>query len=97
VRDVCSNDHEFGLAIVLGDLSLGLAHRELAVKGIARRPNLIEEIVVTEALENQGGSIGRLSLTALERVMPFSDASALSMRMAALLWDRDLTVYSPAE
>jgi hypothetical protein len=51
VRDVCGNHHEFGLAIVLGKLDLCLAHREFAAKGIARRPNLIEEIVVAQALE----------------------------------------------
>ena len=63
VRDVCGNDHEFG-AIVLGKLDLCLAHREFTAKGIARRPNLIEEIAVAHALENQRGSVGRLTLTA---------------------------------
>ena len=53
VGDVCSNDHEFGLAIVLGNLDLSLAHRELAAKRIAIRPNLIEEIVVAQALEHK--------------------------------------------
>ena len=52
--DVCGNDHEFGRARVLGDLNLGLAHREFAAKGIARRPNLIQEIVVAQALEYKG-------------------------------------------
>jgi hypothetical protein len=42
VRDVCSNDHEFGLAIVLGKLGFPFAHTELAAKRIALRPNLIE-------------------------------------------------------
>jgi hypothetical protein len=55
VGDVCSNDHEFGIAIVLGNLDLGLAHREFTAKGLARRPNLIEEIVVAQALEHQLG------------------------------------------
>src|SRR5208283_210163 len=67
VGDVCGNDHEFGLAIVLGDLNLGLAHRELAASGIAFRPNLIEEVVAAQALEHEGGSFGRLSLTACVR------------------------------
>jgi hypothetical protein len=58
VGDVCGNDHEFGLAVVLCKLHLRLAHPELAACGIAFSPNLIKEIVVTQALENQGGSIG---------------------------------------
>src|SRR6516165_3135249 len=63
VGDVCSNDHEFGLAIVLGNLDLGLAHRELAAEGTSLSPNLIEEVVVAQALEHQLGS-GRGSATA---------------------------------
>ena len=43
VGNVCGNDNEFGFAIVLGHLDLGLAHRELATRGIAFRPNLIKE------------------------------------------------------
>src|SRR5208283_1422358 len=53
--------------IVLGKLDFLLAHREFTAKGIARRPNLIEEIAVAHALENQRGSDGRLSLTARAR------------------------------
>jgi hypothetical protein len=64
VGDVCGNDHEFGLAIVLGKLDLRLAHPELAAEGTAFCPNLIEEVVVAQALENKGGSVGRLTLTA---------------------------------
>jgi hypothetical protein len=60
VGDVCSNDHEFGIAIVLGKLDFLFAHTELAASGISLRPNLIEEIVVTQALENEGCSDGRL-------------------------------------
>jgi hypothetical protein len=56
VGDVCGNDHEFGLAIVLGKLNLGLAHPELTASGIAVRPNLIQEVVVAQALEYQLGS-----------------------------------------
>ena len=52
--DVCGNHHEFGLAIVLGKLDLGLAHPELAASGISLRPNLIEEIAVAQALEYKG-------------------------------------------
>ena len=51
VCDVCGNDHEFGLAIALGKLDFLLAHREFTAKGIAFRPNLIEEVVVAKALE----------------------------------------------
>ena len=43
------------------------AHTELAASGISLRPNLIEEIVVTQTLENEGCSDGRLSLTACVR------------------------------
>src|SRR5208283_4318129 len=54
VGDVCGNHHEFGLAIVLGKLDFPLALRELAASGISLRPNLIEEIVVAQALEYKG-------------------------------------------
>jgi hypothetical protein len=64
VGDVCGNDHEVRLAVVLGELDLGLAHREFTAEGTALRPDLIEEIVAAQALENQRGSVGRLTLTA---------------------------------
>ena len=67
VGDVCSNDHEFGIAIVLGKLDFLFAHTELAASGISLRPNLIEEIIVTQTMENEGRSDGRLSLTACVR------------------------------
>jgi hypothetical protein len=67
VGDVCGNDHEFGLAVVLGKLGFLFAHRELTASGSSVRPNLIEEIVIAHAVENQRGSDGRLSLTACVR------------------------------
>src|SRR5271169_2957373 len=65
--DVCSNDYEFGRAIVLGKLDFFLAHRELAASGIALRPNLMEEIVVAQALEYKGCLPCGLSLLACVR------------------------------
>ena len=62
--NVYGNDNEFGFAIVLGHLDLGLAHRELAARGIAFRPNLIKEIVVAQTLEHKGCLRSRLSLLA---------------------------------
>jgi len=67
VGDVCGNHHEFRLAIVLGKLDLGLAHREFAAKGIARGPNLIQEIVVAQALEYKNCLRSGLSLLAFVR------------------------------
>jgi hypothetical protein len=49
--DVCSNNHEFRFLMVLGKLGLCLAHRKFAARRIAFRPNLIEEVVVAQALE----------------------------------------------
>ena len=67
VGDVCGNDHEFGLAIVLGKLDFPLALRELAASGISLRPNLIEEIVVAQALEYKGCLRSGLELLACAR------------------------------
>ena len=62
VGDVCGNDHEFRLAVVLGKLHLRLAHRELAASGIALGPNLVQEIVVAEPLEYKRCSSAGLRL-----------------------------------
>src|SRR5260370_35056916 len=67
VGDVCSNDHEFGLAVVLGKLGFLFAHTELAAKRIALRPNLIREIVVAQALEYKGCLRSGLTLLAFIR------------------------------
>jgi len=64
VGDVCGNHHEFRLAIVLGKLDLGLAHPELAASGISLRPDLIEEVVVAQALEYKGCLSSGLKLLA---------------------------------
>jgi hypothetical protein len=65
VRDVCGNDHEFRACYSsCGDLDLSLAHREFTAEVTALRPDLIEEVVVAQAPENQGGSggsVGRLT------------------------------------
>src|SRR5215471_15417231 len=57
--DVCGDDHELRLAVVLGKLHLRLGHWELAAGVTAVRPNLIQEIVVAEPLKYKRCCAGR--------------------------------------
>jgi hypothetical protein len=41
--------------MVLDNLDLGAAHPELPTRGIALSPNLVEEVVVAQAMENELG------------------------------------------
>jgi hypothetical protein len=67
VGDVCGHDHKFGLAIVFGNLDFGLALREFATVRIAILPNLVEEVVIAEALKDRLGFGGGLNATAFVR------------------------------
>jgi hypothetical protein len=55
VGEVCGNDCESWLLMVLGKLDLGAAFRELSSREIALGPNLVEEVVVAHAMENEFG------------------------------------------